>query len=95
MREQSLYRWGVASRAVAAIAGGYLLAALLAAVTALALPASRAEATVTGTLLAFVAYPAAVMWVFAAINARRAWVGLAIPCAALAAALFVLTRSAA
>lgn len=95
MREQRLYRWGVASRAVAAIVGGYWLAALLAAVAAVALPAGRAEATVTGTLLAFVVYPGAVMWVFATGSAARAWLGLAVPCVALAAALWVLTRGAA
>ena len=84
------YRLGVASRAVAAIAGGYLLAALAAAVLALGLPTSRAEAAVTGTLVSFLVYAVAVMWVFAARSAARAWLGLALPAAGLGLALLAL-----
>ncbi len=84
------YRLGVASRAVAAIAGGYLLAALAAAVLALTLPTSRAEAAVTGTLVSFLVYAVAVMWVFAARSAARAWLGLALPSAVLGLALLAL-----
>lgn len=81
------YRLAVASRAVAAIGGGYVVAALAAAVLSLWLPLSRAEATLTGTLAAFVIYVCAVMWVFAARNAWRAWFGLAVPAAVLGALL--------
>lgn len=83
-------RLALASRAAAAIVGGYALSALAAAVTALALPAPRAEAVVAGTLLAFVVYPAAVLWVFAAATATRAWIGLALPCLPLAGTLLAL-----
>jgi hypothetical protein len=72
------YRLGVLSRTVAAIAGGYGVAALAAAALALCLPTTRAEAAMTGTLAAFVVYPIAVMWVFACASAWRAWVGLAL-----------------
>jgi len=74
---------GVASRAVAAIGGGYALGGLSAAVLALWLPTTPAEAALTGTLASFVVYVCAVMWVFAARTASRAWIGLAVPAALL------------
>ncbi|MES2584691.1 MAG: DUF3649 domain-containing protein [Pseudomonadota bacterium] len=80
------YRVGVAVRALAAIFGGYAVAALSAAVLALYLPTARAEAVVTATLVAFVVYPCAVLWVFAARSAAQAWLGLlylAVPLGAL------------
>jgi hypothetical protein len=83
------YRAGVAVRAVAAIAGGYAVAGLSAAVLAVLLPTTRAEAAVTGTLVAFVVYPCAVMWVFAARSAWSAWRGLLVPAAVLCAVLAV------
>ncbi len=70
------YRLAVAARAVAAIAGGYALAALSAAALSVALPLSRPEASLTGTLASFGAYACAVMWVFAARTALWAWLGL-------------------
>lgn len=86
------YRLAVASRAIAAIGGGYALGALTAAALALWLPLSRAEAALTGTLLSFVAYVGAVMWVFAARTASRGWIGLAIPAALLG--VLVLAKQA-
>lgn len=64
------------SRIVAAIFGGYALAAL-GSVAALALPISRTEAVITGALLSFLIYAGAVIWVFAVASATRAWMGLA------------------
>ena len=77
------YRLGVASRAVAAIFGGYAVSGMSSAVLALYMPTSRAEAALTGTMVAYVVYPCAVMWVFAARSAARAWLGLAVPAAVL------------
>jgi len=65
------------SRIVAAVFGGYGMAALT-SVAALALPISRPEAVLTGMLLSFVTYAAAVIWVFAVRSATRAWMGLAV-----------------
>ncbi|GLC93106.1 hypothetical protein Tamer19_25140 [Cupriavidus sp. TA19] len=73
------YRAGVASRAVAAIAGGYALAALSTAALAVSLPLPRPEAVTAATLLSFAVYAAAAVWVFAVRNAWRAWAGLALP----------------
>ncbi|WP_434057714.1 DUF3649 domain-containing protein [Acidovorax cavernicola] len=90
------YRMGVASRAVAAIAGGYGVAALSAAVLALGLPAlfdmARSEAALTGTLASFLVYAVAVMWVFAARSAWRAWIGLAIAAALQGLLLLLWTQ---
>ncbi|MFJ4291718.1 DUF3649 domain-containing protein [Cupriavidus sp. NPDC089707] len=73
------YRAGVASRAVAAIGGGYALAALSTAALAVSLPLPRAEAVTAATLLSFAVYAGAAVWVFAVRNAWRAWAGLALP----------------
>lgn len=90
------YRLAVASRAVAAIAGGYGVAALCAAVLALCLPAAfgmaRSEAAMTGTLASFIVFALAAMWVFAARTAVRAWSGLAVAAAPLGVLLLVLLR---
>lgn len=63
------------SRIVAAILGGYALAAL-ASVAALALPMSKPQAVLTGMLASFLIYTVAVIWVFAVHSAKRAWAGL-------------------
>jgi len=65
----------LASRIVAALFGGYALAAL-GSVAALALPMSKPQAVLTGMLASFAIYAAAVIWVFAARSALRAWAGL-------------------
>jgi len=90
------YRLGVAVRAVAAILGGYGVAALFAAVLALCLPfafgMARSEATMTGTLASFLVFALAVMWVFAARSALRAWSGLVVVAGSLGVLLLVLLR---
>ena len=65
------------SRIVAALFGGYALAALT-SVAALALPMGTVEAVLTGMQASFVVYTAAVIWVFAATSARKAWLGLTV-----------------
>ncbi|MDH0862937.1 DUF3649 domain-containing protein [Mitsuaria sp. GD03876] len=71
------YRAAVASRAVAALGGGYALASALAAAVALHLQPllsdNRAEATIAGVMLGFVAYAVAIMTAFTARSAWRAW----------------------
>ncbi len=85
------YRLAVASRALAAIGGGYALAAAAAAALAQALPSlgmPRADAVLTATMLAFVLHAVAALWAFGCASAWRAWGGIAVP--ALLAALPVL-----
>ncbi|MCK8784095.1 DUF3649 domain-containing protein [Roseomonas sp. NAR14] len=83
-------RWlGILSRCVAAILGGYALASLAAIAFALWLPAARPEAVMTGMLASFAIHTGAVVWVFAAGNAWRAWIGLLLPGLPLAALLWL------
>jgi hypothetical protein len=64
------------SRILAAIVGGYALAALT-SVAALALPIAAPQGVITGMLASFVVYTCVVIGVFRAC-ARRAWGGLLI-----------------
>jgi hypothetical protein len=73
------------SRIVAALFGGYALAAL-SSVAVLALPISRPQAVLSGMLASFAIYAAAVIWVFAVRSALRAWVGLIVVAAPLSLA---------
>lgn len=73
------YRWAVASRVLAAVFGGYVLAALSSVCMAWMLPMARGEAVVSAMMLSFLVYLVAVLWCFASHSASRAWLGLAIP----------------
>lgn len=70
------------SRIVAAMLGGYVLAALV-SVAAVALPISKPQAVLTGMLGSFAVYAGAVIWVFAVRSAWRAWGGLLVVAAPL------------
>lgn len=70
------YRLHVLSRVVIAALGGYALASAVTALLALALPMPRAEAVLASTLLSFVWYAVAVIWVFSVRSVVRAWVGI-------------------
>lgn len=80
-----VYRWSVASRALAAIAGGYALTSLIVLLLSLALPwvgVSQAEAVLASTILSFLIYTAIIMAVFHARSAGRAWallIGAGVP----------------
>lgn len=88
------YRCMVASRALAAALGGYALASLFTAVLAVGLPrmsdTSRASALLMATMLSFAVYAVAVIWAFSTRSALRAWAGIVLPSAMLAAALWAL-----
>lgn len=86
-------RGALLSRIAAALFGGYALAALT-SVAALALPLGTVEAVLAGMQASFGVYAGAVVWVFAARSARRAWQGLALAALPLlAAACWVWTRT--
>ena len=70
------------SRVIAALFGGYALAAL-SSVAVLALPLSKPQAVLTGMLASFLIYAGAVIWVFAVRSALKAWAGLIIVAVAL------------
>jgi ABC-type branched-subunit amino acid transport system substrate-binding protein len=90
-------RLAIASRALAAVVGGYALASVAASALALALPlftpASRADGVLIASLLSFVFYTAAAIWVFGTRSATRAWLGLAVASLACAVAWTALSRA--
>jgi hypothetical protein len=72
------YRAAVLSRLLAALLGGYALAAALAAVCARHLPAlgmPRSDAVAWGSMLALMLMPAVMMGCFACRHAWQAWLG--------------------
>ncbi|VVO10848.1 DUF3649 domain-containing protein [Pseudomonas fluorescens] len=79
------YRLAVTSRVLAAVLGGYLVAALASVSLSLWLPMARAEAVVIGMMTSFLAYLVAVLWCFACRSAWQAWLGLIVPSLVLAA----------
>ena len=81
------YRLAIASRTVAAVGGGYAVAAGFAAAVSLALAqcVPRVEAVLTATMLAWVAYAIAAGWAFYARTAWGAWGGTLLPALALGA----------
>ena len=79
-----LERLGIFSRALAAIGGGYVVAALASVALALVLPGAKSEAVTWGMLASFAVYAGAAMWVFAARSAAWAWGGLALAAAVAA-----------
>jgi len=77
----SRYRWAIASRAFAAIFGGYALSALFCISAGLALDrlgSNRLDAVMIATMSAFVVHALAVLWVFHADSVRRVWTGMAV-----------------
>ncbi|WP_459000991.1 DUF3649 domain-containing protein [Stenotrophomonas sp. PSU_St103] len=75
-RTASVLTWlPLVSRIIAALFGGYVLAALC-SIAALALPIDGRQAVFTGMLASFLLYAGAVVWVFAVRSAWRAWLGL-------------------
>lgn len=78
-------RGAIALRVLAAAMGGYALSTAVAVFCAVALPEPRAEAVTAGILASFVVMPGAIMWAFAAASPMRAWLGVLVPAALLAA----------
>lgn len=66
-------RLGIASRVLAALVGGYLVAYASAALLTVVLPMQRIDRAITADLLSFVVWTAAGISVFAAPTAWRSW----------------------
>lgn len=73
------YRLAVASRSLAALLGGYVLASTASFCIALLLPVSSVDATLIGLMLSFVFYVLAFIGCFACRDAWRAWLGVLAP----------------
>jgi uncharacterized membrane protein YgcG len=82
--------WSIAAQALAALLGGYALASAFTAFSSLALPLHPAEAVLTASLLGFVVYVAAVIFVFAERSAMRAWGWMLGPSLLLTAGAYLL-----
>jgi hypothetical protein len=82
--------FAIASRALAALLGGYALASAFAAFFSLALPLHPGEAVLTASMLAFAVHVTAAIFVFGARSATRAWVGTLGPALLLALGAAVL-----
>lgn len=82
--------WGVFSRSMAAIVGGYALAAMTCVFCAVVWTGARGQAVLTGMLLAILAAAGAALWAFATRSAVRAWMGIALPTAVMAVVAWLL-----
>lgn len=63
----------IASRITAAVCGGYYVAYACTALLTVVLPMDRINRLMTASLLSFVVWCAAAIWVFAARNTWRGW----------------------
>lgn len=88
------YKGAVLARAMAASVGGYGLAAAFAVFMARVLPLDKAEAVLAGAVPSFLVYCAAVIWVFAARSAWRAWIGILIPTGLLTVVAYAIGQGA-
>jgi len=91
------YRWAVAARCVLGAGGSYLLAASWAACMSLLFVKAgmaRMEAVTAATMLSFVVYACAALWVFATPRLGKACIGLAVPTLVLAIGAWMLRGAA-
>lgn len=82
--------WRLFSLIMAALLGGYALATTAGIFLGGVLSASRGNAVVTGNLLSFSIYAAAVIWVFTVRRPLYVWLGLIVSTGLLAGAGLLL-----
>jgi hypothetical protein len=80
----------IASRALAALFGGYALASAFTAFFSLALPLHPGDAVLTASLLGFIVHVVAAIFVFGSQSAVRAWGWLLGPSLLLSAGAYLL-----
>ncbi|MEP1444574.1 MAG: hypothetical protein ABJK37_00495 [Paraglaciecola sp.] len=78
------------SRIIAAIVGGYVFANTTVIILSYLLPGPQYNAVLSGMLASYLFYAFAIMWVFYAKTARKAWLGLLVPIIISAAFLWFL-----
>lgn len=84
------YRIAVASRSLAAVAGGYLLANLFVLAFRRVVPMEARDASQLALMLSFIVFALVSVWVFAARDSLRAWAGVLIPVALCGALVWFL-----
>ncbi|MCC4595593.1 DUF3649 domain-containing protein [Xanthomonas campestris pv. phormiicola] len=85
---------GVLTRSLAAIFGGYALAAATSALLPLLWPSLRAQAVLSGMMLGILVCACTALWAFAARSAARAWLGIVAVLAPMALAIAWLPQHA-
>jgi len=70
--------WPTLSRITAALLGGYVFTYAFTAALARLLPVDNVDAVVIASLLSFVVYTLAILWVFACNSLQRVWAGVAL-----------------
>lgn len=80
------------SRILTAIIGGYWLANVMAITFSSLLTGTQANNLLSGMLMSFSIYAAAVIWVFAAKTAKQACTGILIPCVAGSLVVFFMVE---
>jgi hypothetical protein len=73
---EAAYRLSVFSRVLAATVGAYLLANIVTAALTFLLPMATSMAYLVGVQSSFLVCSIAILWVFSARTARKAWLGL-------------------
>ena len=81
-----------ASRALAAIVGGYALASAWIVLLPACLPLARAEAVLLASLSGFAVHAGVAVWCYAVADLWRVWRGLVLATASLAVAGLLLAR---
>ncbi len=90
LSEKAAYRWMVFSRVIAGFIGGYVLTSYITIVLAQLLPMARVDAVVLSSLLSYVWFCIAIIWVFAVKSTIKAWVGIVLSTALFAAIHYFL-----
>lgn len=80
------------SRSAAAILGGYALTSAVVIFLGAVLPLPKSQGVLAASLASFAVYTAAIVWVFAVQDNRRAWLGLLLPAVVLAVSGWWLGR---
>lgn len=81
--------FSIALRVLAAVLGGYALAAAFATLLAFTLPLTRIDAVLVGLVTSFIAYTAAALWCFATKKLWKAWAGTMLPAGLFAAIAWI------
>lgn len=89
------HRFAVASRALAALLGGYALVTAFIVAFARALDLSGSDGVNVAALPCFLLYLGAALWAFYAATATRAWIGIGAPAVVFALVAWLLASPAA
>jgi len=88
--EQPHYRLLVLSRIIAAVVGGYAFSTVMILVMTYLLPLSQKDALMLSTMLSYIIYLLAIIWVFAVKTVRTAWIGISAATGLLGALAYLL-----